>query len=76
MMKTLWDEAEVVANWWRQRPKSFRQYLAETREEVIRDIQGATDLVQIGRCQGRLMELDRQIKLEEDLNGILAKTRK
>lgn len=73
MMKTLWDEADSVMHWWKQRPAVFNQYLAETREEVIREIKDTTDLVVLGRCQGRLLEIDRQLKLEGELHGILVK---
>lgn len=76
MMKTLYDDAIIVAGWWKQRPASLGQYIVETREEVIRELKETTDLVSLGRCQGRLIELDRLLKLEGELNGILVKAQR
>lgn len=73
MIKTLYNDREAVSAWLQHAPRSWIEYLQQTRDYEIKQLRQAIDLIGIGRYQGKLEILDRLIGLKEELNGVVGK---
>lgn len=67
MIKTLYEEKEVMLAWLRSAPKAYKQWLQESRESEVGVLKNADDERYMYRAQGRLQVIDRLINLEREL---------
>jgi hypothetical protein len=71
-MNAVYDKAPAVLAWLKQSEAGIvLEDLAITRRQVFKDLQTATDLLSIGRLQGKMEVLNKVLDLPEKLKEYL-----